>query len=136
MIWYDATRGEGAREKRGVGAFPLVEAFEKAMQRREGASPDRLRFSCPSTDIIAAFAVKGDPKTNAAWWNARLRDPKKYGGQSLVGARASRGNPRNPSYWYPDVVAAWLIQRRLLSNTEAIKLMKRSFPDVDITLLG
>ena len=40
MTWYDSTRGMGSGEKRGVGEFPLVEAFEREVRRREGASAD------------------------------------------------------------------------------------------------
>jgi hypothetical protein len=136
MSWYDATRGEDNAGNRGASDFPLAEAFEKGMRRREGASSDRSRFSCPSNDIIAAFAVKPEPEANANWWRARLSDPRKYGGPSFVGARASKGDPRNPSRWYPDVVAGWLIEARHLSLDAAIQSMKRSFPEVDSTLLG
>jgi hypothetical protein len=136
MGWYDATRGEESSGEHGFSDFPLAEAFEKAMLRREGASSDRSRFSCPSNDIIAAFAVNPNPLANASWWTARLGDPRKYGGPSLVGARARKGDPRNRSRWYPDVVAAWLIDRKYLTSHATIQSMKRSFPDTDITSLA
>jgi hypothetical protein len=135
MAWHDATRGPDSASKRGISDFPLAEAFEKAIRGREDASSDRLRFSCPSTNIISAFPVKADPKVNEAWWAERLGDPLKYGGPSLVGARARKGDPRNPSRWYPDVVAAWLIDRKYLSPHATIQSLKRSFPDLDITSL-
>ena len=105
MSWYDANRGERKAGKPVPSDFPLVAAFESVMRRRDATSSDRDRASVPSIKIIDAFAVKTDPTANAAWWRARLSDPQKYGGASLVGARARRGNPKTP---FVGTLTSWL----------------------------
>ncbi len=131
MSWYDAIRGPDGAGEFAASDFPLAQAFEKAVRRSEGSSSDRKRFSCTSQEIAAAFAVKTEPAKNAAWWADRLGDPAKYGKQSLVGARASKGNPRNPSRWYPDVVAGWLLEKEYLPPSAVINAMQRAFPAVE-----
>ena len=94
----------------------------------------RERKSVAATEIIAAFAVK-EPRINAAWWSRRLRDPDKYGGGRLTQARAMKGDPKTQSRWYPDVVAAWLIDREHLPRAVVIKAIEDHFPDIDVDLL-
>jgi hypothetical protein len=46
-----------------------------------------------------------------------------------------KGDPKTRSRWYPDVVAAWLIDRELLPRAAAIKAVEDHFPGIDVDLL-
>jgi len=129
MSWYERTR-----ESNGVSDFPLAPGFELELRRIQGAAPSD-RLSVPSSKVAAAFAVKPDPAENRAWWDRRFRDPNKYGGAVLTAARAAKGHQKYPSRWYPDVLAAWLVERGFLSREDVLRAIAQHFPDVDVDLL-
>jgi hypothetical protein len=85
----------------------------------------------PSSDIVDAFRIKDDDTDNAAWWDQRMRDAKRYG---LLDARTAKGRLQNPSYWRPDLVAIWLIDKGHLSTKTAKRIVLRRFPDSAATL--
>jgi len=127
MRWYNATRATN-----NVSDFPLVPGFAEAIQKGEERASETLRPSVPSPQIIGAFKRFPDPIKNRSWWKLRLSNPGKY---ALTGCRAARGKAKRPSRWYPEVVAAWLIERRFISRESVLSAMQRSFPDWDINLL-
>jgi hypothetical protein len=82
--------------------------------------------SVPSSAIIDAFRIKDDDAENTAWWDQRMRDAKRYG---LVDARTAKGRLRSPSYWRPDMIAIWLVDRGHLSTKTAKHIVLHHFPD-------
>lgn len=80
----------------------------------------------PSADIIHAFRVKDEESENAAWWDQRMRDAKRYG---LVDARVARGRLQNPSCWRPDLIAFWLIEKGHLPTVVVNRVLQEHFPD-------
>ena len=91
--------------------------------------PNKLATDVPSVTsnaIIEAFRIKENETENTEWWDERLRDAKRYG---LLDARTSKGRLRIPSYWRPDLIAAWLIDRKHLSAKTVIHIVLHQFPD-------
>lgn len=81
--------------------------------------------------IINAFQIKDDETENAAWWDQRMRDAKRYG---LIDARTAKGRLQNPSYWRPDLVAIWLFDKGHLSAKTVKRIILLHFPDWADTL--
>lgn len=133
--WYEATRGEfftkdGVTNK-APSDFPLVAGFIDEVRRLH--TPNRLTLSqaVTSKQIIAAFPVQEDIVANEGWWKTRLRDPENYG---LLECRAMKGKPgrgSNPSLWYPMRIAAWLLEKKLMSNNAIAKAIENHFPCED-----
>jgi hypothetical protein len=124
MEWHTATRGTNS-----VSDFDLAPAFEAEMRRR---NPEvGARASCPADAVVKAFAVRPTAAANKKWWDARLRDPRKYG---LVAGRALKGKAKRPSRWYPDVVAGWLVDKQHMSHSAVTRAVEQHFPDVDVLI--
>ncbi|MBL0290903.1 MAG: hypothetical protein IPQ15_09600 [Betaproteobacteria bacterium] len=115
--------------ERGVSDFPLAKGFAEQVRRR-GDLAGRAGLSVASPEIVAAFQIKG--AENVGWWDRRLRNPGRYG---LKIARAALGAAKLPSRWYPEVVAAWLIEEGHMERDDVVRAMKRSFPEIDTDLL-
>jgi hypothetical protein len=129
MVWYDATRGRASPGHKGQSDFPLASGFEREIRSRKRISSTAGRLSASSHEIADAFSVKASKQENKQWWDRRLRDPKKYGGAGLLHARAERGTPKAPSRWYPDVVAAWLIEAKHMAGQDVGVAVRRAFPN-------
>lgn len=87
--------------------------------------------SVPSSAIIEAFRIKDTETENFEWWDERLRDAKRY---KLLDARTAKGQLRKPSYWRPDLIAIWLVDRNLLSSKTVKRIVLHQFPDWSDTL--
>lgn len=135
MKWYDATRGEthpmAPTGTQGVSDFPLAAGFPDAVEKRSGKVRRLSRFTVQSREIIDAFRVKQNTTENSEWWDARLRNPNKYGCEE---ARATVGAARRQSTWYPDVLAGWLVEKNLMTQANAEKTMAQHFPLCEIDL--
>jgi hypothetical protein len=127
LEWYDATRGVGHVQKRGVSDFPLAPGFERALLESGQSGLERLGPTVPSSAIIAAFGGK-----SRAWWDERMRKAKTYG---LKDARASLGRAQRQSYWSPTLVAEWLISKNYMPRASVIKALKQHFPEADRSFL-
>ncbi|MCG9077459.1 hypothetical protein [Laribacter hongkongensis] len=80
----------------------------------------------PSRAIIDAFQIKTSDADNFAWWDERMRDAKRYG---LFEARTAKGRLQNPSFWRPDLIAVWLVEKEHLSAKTAKRIVLHQFPD-------
>lgn len=87
--------------------------------------------SVPSSAIINAFRIKEDDAENSNWWDQRMRDAKRYG---LINARTAKGQLQNPSYWRPDLIACWLVDKHHLSAKTVKRIVLHHFPDWADTL--
>lgn len=85
----------------------------------------------PSSAIIDAFRIKDSDTDNAQWWDQRMRDAKRYG---LINARTAKGQLQNPSYWRPDLIACWLVDKHHLSAKTVKRIVLIHFPDWADTL--
>lgn len=135
--WHDRTRGAKAIDASGKEAqapsdFPLAPGFVEALKRINQIKQRESRPSIPSPQIMAAFKVKLDPSENHKWWDTRMRDSGRY---MLKNSRASPGRAKIPSYWYPDLVAAWLIESGHLSRDTVIGAVEQHFPEIETTYL-
>jgi hypothetical protein len=94
--------------------------------------PPALAGSAVTSEaIIAAFRLHEDEATNRQWWKTRMRDAPRY---KLAICRVSVGGPnrggqRQSSQWRPDLMAAWLVDKRHLSKTQAARMLRQHFPD-------
>ena len=125
--WYNATCGIN-----GVSDFPVAPAFLKELAATHEEARAQLGKVRSSTEIIDVFKVKGNDGENKKWWKDRMRSAKKYG---LTDARASSGRAKRESFWYPTVVASWLIEKSHLSRPTVLQALKRNFPDADTSYL-
>ena len=82
--------------------------------------------SVASGKIIAVFPVCQNNRENYRWWNVRMRDANDY---DLVNCRALRGRASRPSYWHPDLVAAWLVDKKHKEAKEVAEILRKHFPD-------
>jgi hypothetical protein len=87
--------------------------------------------SVPSSAIIDAFRIKDSDTDNAQWWDQRMRDAKRYG---LINARTAKGQLQNQSYWRPDLIACWLVDKHHLSAKTVKRIVLHHFPDWADTL--
>lgn len=79
-----------------------------------------------SSAIIKAFRVKEKESENSEWWDVRLRDAKRY---QLLDARISKGRLKTPSYWRPDLIAFWLVEKNHLSSKTVKHIVLLHFPE-------
>ncbi len=105
---------------------PIAKESDLDDEGQQATAPDHAIASVPSADIVEAFRIKDDDRENAAWWDQRMRDAKRYG---LLDARTAKGRLQVPSYWRPDLVAIWLIDKGHLSTKTAKHIVLRHFPD-------
>jgi hypothetical protein len=105
----------------------LGETEAKIEKLAPGAS--RTKYAVASDKIVAAFVVKSH--NNETWWNVRMRDAIRY---DLESCRARRGaGLQRPSYWYPDAVAGWLVEKEHMTKTKVARILRSHFPQyVDI----
>jgi len=125
--WHEATRSTN-----GVSDFTLAEGFLETLLATGTLSPAHLGKVRSSAQIIAAFRMDPDDHKNQQWWDARMRNAKRYG---LKDARASTGRAKLQSQWNPTLVAAWLIDNGHLDRTAVLRAMQKHFPDVETDLL-
>jgi hypothetical protein len=123
--WFQNTRGTPDGKEDGISDFPLNQFFIEAIEHGTVK-----RLIVPSHEIVQAFRVKADSAKNELWWDVRMRDAKRYG---LIESRAAKGRAKSPSRWYPEVIAAWLVENQHQHMTvAAVKLaIERNFPDAD-----
>ena len=78
--------------------------------------------------IMTAFAVERMEDENVAWWRPRMRNALRGG---LADCRASLGRRGvlDSSRWYPDLVAAWLVEGERLSAATTARMLRANFPD-------
>jgi hypothetical protein len=86
----------------------------------------------PADEIISAFRVRPDFSENEKWWRERMGNALRY--KSITPALVQKGlanigSKRYPSWWRPDIIAAWLIEERHLPGYKVIPQLKREFPD-------
>lgn len=138
--WFIATQGKpdtvGAeRIARAPSDFPLAKGFLAEFDRLNSAGKRDTRHAVPKQDIIAAFPVKPSPDENAKWWAIRLRDVDNYGLAECRARKGQRGRGDNPSYWYSQSIAAWLIDKGHMKKRDVISAMEANFPTEDLELL-
>lgn len=104
----------------------LRRQLKELTPKKENSPYGSYRTSTPVTShkIVATFALPRPD--NEDWWDRRMRDAKRYG---LVDSRASRGRKRQPSLWYPDRVAAWLVDKNHMKSDLASRILRDHFPD-------
>jgi len=103
----------------------MVDAADAARAPAGNSEVDRLNKAVSKEDIIFYFIVEKDGQKNRKWWEARMRDAKRYG---LSECRASRGRGGQPSMWIPDEVAGWLIDKGHMDQTKALQVVQEHFP--------
>jgi hypothetical protein len=112
-----------------------IDAEADDSKKIEDATPrPRIAHSppaVPSSAIIEAFQIRTTETENAAWWDQRMRDAKRYG---LLDARMAKGRLQTPSYWRPDLIALWLCEKNHLSAKAAKRIVAHQFPDWADTL--
>jgi len=91
------------------------------------------KLGVPTQEIIDAFKVRADPKENAQWFRERMSNLKRAN-KGLAAALVQKGLPSRgmqhyPSYWRPDLVAAWLIDKGHMSRHRAIHILQTRFPE-------
>lgn len=91
------------------------------------------KMGVPTQEIIEAFKVRSDPKENAQWFRERMSNIKRAN-KGLAAALVQKGLPSRgmqhyPSYWRPDLVASWLIDKKHMSRQRAIHILQTRFPE-------
>lgn len=91
------------------------------------------KLGVPTQEIIDAFKVRADPKENAQWFRERMSNIKRAN-KGLAAALVQKGLPSRgmqhyPSYWRPDLVAAWLIDKGHMSRHRVIHILQTRFPE-------
>ena len=91
------------------------------------------KLGVPTQEIIDAFKVRSDPKENAQWFRERMSNIKRAN-KGLAAALVQKGLPSRgmqhyPSYWRPDLVAAWLVSKGHMSRQRAIHILQTRFPE-------
>jgi hypothetical protein len=91
------------------------------------------KLGVPTQEIIDAFKVRSDPKENARWFRERMSNIKRAN-KGLAAALVQKGLPSRgmqhyPSYWRPDLVAAWLIDKKHMSRHRVIHILQTRFPE-------
>ena len=91
------------------------------------------KLGVPTDEIIDAFKVRSDPKENAQWFRERMSNIKRAN-KGLAAALVQKGLPSRgmqhyPSYWRPDLIASWLIEKGHMSRQRAIHILQTRFPE-------
>lgn len=91
------------------------------------------KLGVPTNEIIDAFKIRADPKENAQWFRERMSNIKRAN-KGLAAALVQKGLPSRgmqhyPSYWRPDLVAAWLVSKGHMSRQRAIHILQTRFPE-------
>lgn len=91
------------------------------------------KLGVPTQEIIDAFKVRADPKENAQWFRERMSNIKRAN-KGLAAALVQKGLPSRgmqhyPSYWRPDLVASWLIDKKHMSRHRVIHILQTRFPE-------
>jgi hypothetical protein len=74
------------------------------------------KLGVPTREIIEAFKVHFDPEQNERWFRERMSNIKRAN-KGLAAALVQKGLPSRGaqhfhSYWRPDLVAAWLVDKQ------------------------
>ncbi len=99
---------------------------EAGLAGRESQGTHHPTKAVTNSVIIGKFIVDRDPAKNVAWWAARMRNAKTNG---LVVCRGHVWKGRKGSTWYPDLVADWLVGKRLMTAATAGAILAKHFPD-------
>lgn len=91
------------------------------------------KLGVPTQEIIDAFKVRADPKENAQWFRERMSNIKRAN-KGLAAALVQKGLPSRgmqhySSYWRPDLVAAWLIDKGHMSRHRVIHILQTRFSE-------
>ena len=91
------------------------------------------KLGVPTQEIIDAFKVRSDPKENVQWFRERMSNIKRAN-KGLAAALVQKGLPSRgmqhySSYWRPDLVAAWLIDKGHMSRHRVIHILQTRFPE-------
>ena len=91
------------------------------------------KLGVPTQEIIDAFKVRSDPKENAQWFRERMSNIKRAN-KGLAAALVQKGLPSRgmqhySSYWRPDLVASWLIDKKHMSRHRVIHILQTRFPE-------
>ena len=91
------------------------------------------KMGVPTQEVIEAFKVRSDPKENAQWFRERMSNIKRAN-KGLAAALVHKGLPSRgmqhyPSYWRPDLVASWLIDKGHMSRHRVIHILQTRFPE-------
>lgn len=91
------------------------------------------KLGVPTQEIIDAFKIRSDPKENAQWFRERMSNIKRAN-KGLAAALVQKGLPSRgmqhyPSYWRPDLIASWLIEKGHMSRQRAIHILQTRFPE-------
>jgi len=91
------------------------------------------KLGVPTSEIIDAFKVCADPQENAQWFRERMSNIKRAN-KGLAAALVQKGLPSRGaqhfhSYWRPDYVAAWLVDKKHMSRQRVIHALQTRFPD-------
>jgi len=91
------------------------------------------KLGVPTQEIIDAFKVRFDPKENAQWFRERMSNIKRAN-KGLAAALVQKGLPSRgmqhySSYWRPDLVASWLIDKGHMSRHRVIHILQTRFPE-------
>jgi len=132
----------------GRNGYELVRSFERAAVEAlrselpqgpsapQGSAPEQAlgpgaqhsTKAVTSHQIKSAFRAIAGVRDGAvnAWWDERMRDAGRYG---ITEARAALGRGRNPSLWYPDLLASWLVEAKHATEEQAARALRRHFND-------
>lgn len=104
----------------------VVPPYMRAAVGTEDAADAHGQHPKPVTarTIENAFIIPNAVDSNA-WWRRRMGNAKRYG---LDECRASRGNGKTPSLWYPDRIAGWLSKKHL-TKKHAANILRKHFPE-------
>lgn len=91
------------------------------------------KLGVPTSEIIDAFRVHFDREQNDRWFRERMSNIKRAN-KGLAAALVqkglpSRGTQHYPSYWRPDLVAVWLVDKGHMSRQRAIRILQTCFPE-------
>ncbi len=103
--------------------------FPQSPARKESWVNQNRSKPVSSRKIKSAFAMQSSTtggKESDAWWGQRMRDAKDY---DLVPCRASPGRARKPSFWYPDQLAGWLVDKNYMTEKQVAEVLRQHFPD-------
>ncbi len=105
-----------------------IEAEELAPVSTDEANKPSIAKAASAQAVIAAFPVNRDDSENTEWWRLRFRNAKRY---NLAQCRAAMGQRGllDSSRWYPDLVAAWLVEQKHMRGATAARLLQKHFPE-------
>jgi hypothetical protein len=106
--------------------IPPAMGEARAEERDEVQSDTPKVKPVSSRDIKHRFLVDRDGNKSDALWTKWMRNARRNG---LGDCRMLPGRGQKPSFFFPDRVAVWLVDKGLMTAGRAAQILKSKFPD-------